>query len=253
MNDYYDRLEQQLMEATGRPWPRTLRGPSTPGGLRRDLLALAAGLAVAAGVVAIFISVRPAARPAKQLRPPQRLAVVHNYVNRAPPPLGGAFSCETRLAPARVDPSRAPTPWNCYLTVDTRAPALKGPGAKGTVVVNVKEPSGIVFSIEGSGLTPNRSGDDYAVWLLSGRGSGASCSPTGCPAVKYSLVSGRRPTFVGIVSPPVAATGQLHAQGLIPTLSAQQATGSYLFVVSRQARPSNRSVGRIVLEGWLSF
>ena len=70
MNDYYDRLEQQLMDATGRPWPRTLRGPSARWGPRRDLLALAAGLAVAAAVVAIFISVRPAARPAKHASPP---------------------------------------------------------------------------------------------------------------------------------------------------------------------------------------
>jgi hypothetical protein len=253
VNDYYDRLERQLMDATGRPWPRTLPGSSARWGKRRDLLALATGLAVAAAVLAIFISVRPAGRPAKPLRPQQRLAVVHNYVNRAPPPLGGAFSCETRLAPARVDPSRAPTPWNCYLTVNTRAPALKGPGAKGTVVVNVKPPSGIVFSIDASGVTPNPSGGDYAVWLLSGRGSGASCSPSGCPAVHYNLVPGRRPTFVGIVTPAVGANGGLRAQGLIPTLSARQATGSYLFVVSRQARPSNRSVGRIVLEGWLSF
>jgi hypothetical protein len=255
VNDYYDRLEQQLMEATARPWPRTLRGPSARWGPRRDLLALAAGLAVAAGVAAIFIGVRPAARPATQLRPQQRLAIVHNYVNRAPPPLGGAFSCETRLAPARVDPSRAPIPWNCYVTgVSERAAPLRGPGARGTVVVNLKPPSGDVFSMDASALPPSASGGDYAVWLLSGRDHGVEgCTASGCPAVHYSLISGRRPTFVGIVTPAVGANGRLRAQGLIPTLSAQQATGSYLFVVSRQGRPSNQSVGRIVLEGWMSF
>jgi hypothetical protein len=121
------------------------------------------------------------------------------------------------------------------------------------VIVNVEQPLGDVFSIDASGLPPGPSGGDYAVWLLSGRTPGGSCSSDGCPIDHYSLIPGRRPAFVGIVTPPVGASGRLRAHGLIPALSARQATGSYLFAVTRQARPSNTSLGRIVLEGWLSF
>jgi hypothetical protein len=252
VSDYYDRLETQLMEATARPWPRALRVPTRPSRPRRDLFALVAGLAITAAVAAIFIRLRPSARPAKRVLAPHRLAVVHNYVSGAVPPLGGAFSCESRLAPPQADPSKVPRPWSCYLTVGiaTGAGPRQDPGLGGTVVVNVKPPSGMVFSIDASGLTPIPSAGDYAVWLLPGRSRGGSC---GCPAIRYSLISRRRPAFLGIVTPPVGANGRLRVEGLMPTLSEQQATGAYLFVVTRQARPSNKSLGRVVLEGWLSF
>jgi hypothetical protein len=250
VSDYYDRLEQQLMQATARPLPRaasiTLWRP------RGDLFAAAAALAVAVAVAAVFIGLRPSQRPAERHPAQPTLPVVHNHVNGALPRLGGAFSCETRLAPAQVDPSRAPTPWNCYLTGTRRADALRGSDATGTVIVNVKQPVGDVFSIDASGLPPAPSGD-YAVWLLPGRSSGASCSSNGCPTDHYSLIPRRKPVFVGIITPPVDASGQLRADGSIPTLSNAQATGSYLFVITRQAHPSNNSVGAIVLEGWLSF
>jgi hypothetical protein len=253
MSDYYDRLEHQLRQATARQLPRARRARIALSSPRRDLLAAASAVAVAVAVAAVFIGLRPSTRSVKHL-PAQRLAVVHNYINGAVPALGGAFSCETRLAPAEADLSRAPTPWDCYLTGSGPRPAApRGPGPTGTVIVNVKQPLGDVFSIDASGLPPSARGGDYAVWLLSGRSPGKSCGSNGCPTNHYSLVSGRRPVFAGIVTPPVGPSGRLRAHGSIPTLSARQATGAYLFVVNRQSHPSNKSLGRIVLEGWLSF
>ena len=121
------------------------------------------------------------------------------------------------------------------------------------MIVNVKQPLGDVFSIDASRLPPSVRGGDYAVWLLSGRSPGKSCGPTGCPTNHYSLVSGQRPAFVGIVTPPIGAKDRLRAHGSIPTLSAHQATGSYLFVITQQTHPPNRCLGQIVLEGWPSF
>jgi hypothetical protein len=254
VSDYYERLEQQLMQATARALPSGRRASIATWRPRGDLFAGAAALIVAAAVVAVFIGLRPSALQVKQHPGQHGLAVVHNYVNGAVPVLGGAFSCETGLAPAQADRSRAPTPWNCYLTGTGRRPvAQRGPRARGTVIVNVKEPLGDVFSIDASGLPSPSPHGDYAVWLLSARSPGRSCGQNGCPTDHYSLVSGRRPAFVGIVTPPVGADGRLRAHGLMPTLSARQATGSYLFVIARQTHPSDRSVGQIVLEGWLSF
>ena len=106
MSDYYDRLEQQLMHATA----RARRARMAPWRPRRDVVAVAVALAVAAGVVAIFVGLRSSAQPIEHLPPQHRLAVVHNYVNGAPPALGGASSCATTLAPPRIDPSKAPPP-----------------------------------------------------------------------------------------------------------------------------------------------
>ena len=129
MSDYYDRLEQQLMHATARRVPRAQRPRVAPWRPRRDLFAVAAALAVMAAVAAVFVGLRPSARPADH-PPAHRLAVVHNYVNGAVPAPAGAFSCETRLAPPQADPSKAPTPWNCYLTGSGPRPAARqGPGA----------------------------------------------------------------------------------------------------------------------------
>lgn len=237
MSDYYDRLEQQLMRATARQSPRAQRPWTALWRPRRDLFAVAAALAVVAVVAAVFIGLRPSTRPVKQL-PAQHLAVVHNYGNGATPALRN-FECETKLLPPPGGrPFTAPDVRFCNIH-DRTTPA----GAHGTVSVSVK-PGGEVFSIDASGLPRSPSGGDYAVWFLSGRRN---------PAGNYSPISGGEPVFVGIVTPPVGASGRLRAQGSIPTLSAQQATGHYLFVVTRQARPSSKSLGRILLEGWLSF
>ena len=128
-----------------------------------------------------------------------------------------------------------------------------GSGGDATVIVKVKGPLGDVFSIDAAGSPPSVRGGDYAVWLLPGRSPGKSCRSNGCPTNHYSLLSGRLPVFAGIVTPVIGASGRLRAHGLIPTLSAHQATGSYLFAITQQTHRSNRSVGRIVLEGWLSF
>jgi hypothetical protein len=143
--------------------------------------------------------------------------------------------------PERVDRPWGSDPYYCYITGAFGQP---GPATSGTAIVSIKPPFGLVFSIDVSGLPRSPRGGDYSVWLLSGRRNLAG---------HYSLVPGLRPTFVGIVTPPVGAGGRLRAQGLIPTLSVQQATGSYLLVVTRQARPSSKSLGRIVLKGWMTF
>jgi hypothetical protein len=99
VSDYYDRLQAQLMQATARPLPRARRAPMARWRPRDDLFAVAAALAVAVVVAAVFIGLRPSARRIKHPPAQHGLAVVHNYGDRALPPLGGAFSCETRLAP----------------------------------------------------------------------------------------------------------------------------------------------------------
>lgn len=245
MSDYYDRLQEQLMQATARPLPRARPAPMSLGRPRGDHFAIAAALAVAAAVAAIFFSLGSSARHVQQLAAQTGLAVVHNHVNGVLPALGGSPECETKLLPARVDRTWGATPYYCYVTHVTRpAGALPRAGASGTAIVSIKQPFGEVFSIDVSGLPRSPPGGNYAVWLLSGRQNLAG---------DYSLISGIRPTLVGIVGPPVGASGRLRAQGSIPTLSEQQATGSYLFAVTRQARPSNTSPGRIVLAGWMSF
>ena len=242
MSDYYDRLEQQLMRATVRPSPRARRPWTVPRRPRGDLFAAAAALAVVAAVAAIFIGLRPSTQHVN--RPPAQhgLAVVHNYGNRAMPVVRN-YECETKLLPPPGGRAfTAPDLRFCNIH-DRTGRTVGRPRASGTVSVSVK-PGGEVFSIDAFGLPRSPHRGDYAVWLLSGRRNKAG---------NYSPISGGKPTFVGIVTPPVGASGRLRAQASIPTLSAQQATGHYLFVITRQARPSNKSLGQIVLEGWLSF
>lgn len=244
MSDYYDRLEQQLMKATARRLPGA--GPRIALRPRaRDWFALASALAVAAGVAAIFVDLRPSARRVERLPAQQQLAIVRNDPNRTLPPLAGEFSCATELVPPQLARPGGSTPYDCYVThVSGRPSRVQGPGASGTVTVNVGEPGGLGFSIDVAGLPRSPPGGDYAVWLLPADENAAGV---------YGLIRGRRPKLIGIVTPPVGATGRLRARGSIPTLSERQATGNYLFVVTRQAHPSSASLGRIVLEGWLSF
>ncbi len=244
MSDYYDRLEQQLMHATARRSPRAglritrRRGP-------RDWIALASALAVAAGVAAIFVGLRPSARRVEHPPAQRPLTIVRNDPYRALPPLAGEFSCATELVPPQVDRPGGSIPYDCYVThVSGRPSRVRGAGARGTVTINVGEPAGLGFSIDVSGLRRSPPGGDYAVWLLPADQNAAGV---------YGLIRGRRPKLIGIVTPPVGATGRLRAQGTVPTLLGRQATGNYLFVVTQQGHPSSASLGRIVLEGWLSF
>ena len=155
----------------------------------------------------------------------------------------GGYECKTKLLPPPGGrPFTAPDLRFCNIH-DRTGRTLQHPRASGTVSVSVK-PGGEVFSIDALGLPRSPRGGDYAVWLLSGRRNRAG---------NYTPISGQKPIFVGIVTPPVGASGRLRAQGRIPTLSAKQATGHYLFVITRQAQPSNKSLGQLVLEGWLSF
>ena len=242
MSDYYDRLEQQLMRATALPSARARRARIVLWRPRRDLLAVAASLAAVAVVTAIFIGLRSSARQVKQPPAQHGLAIVHNYGNGAMPALRN-YECKTKLLPPPGErPFTAPDLRFCNIH-DRTGRTLQHPGANGTVSVGVKS-GGEVFSIDAAGLPRSPRGGDYALWFLSGRRNAAG---------NYSPISGQKPTFVGIVMPPVGASGRLRAHGLTPNFSTQQATGRYLFVVTRQAHPSNRSLGRIVLEGWLSF
>jgi hypothetical protein len=205
----------------------------------RDVFAAAAALAVLVAVAAIFIGLRPSTQPVARLPAQRRLAVVHNYGNRAMPALPNV-QCEIRLLPpAEARPFTAP---NVYLCSIYNQPGA-GSGASGTASVGIV-PGGVVFSVDVSGLPRSPPGGDYAVWLLSGTTNRAN---------RASLIPHRKPTFLGIVTPPVGPGGRLRAQGPIPLLSIQRPTGHYLFVLTRQARPSNTSLGRIILEGWMSF
>ena len=137
------------------------------------------------------------------------------------------------------------TPYYCYIThvgsTHVTRPALPRAGAGGTAIVSIKQPFGEVFSIDVSGLPRSPPGGNYAVWVLSGRQNRAG---------DYSLISGNRPTPVGIVSPPVGDSGRLRAQGSIPTLSEQQATGSYCSPsLGRSARRTGRSGGSCSQDG----
>jgi hypothetical protein len=238
VTDYYDRLEVQLMQATARPLSRARRAVVL-GRPRGDLFAAAAALAVLVAVAAIFIGLRSSTRPVAKLPAQRGLAVVHNYGNRAMPAIAN-IQCEIRLRPpAQARPFTAP---NVYLCKIHNQPGASS-GASGTASVGVV-PGGAAFSVDVSGLQRSPPGGDYALWLLSGTTNRAN---------RASLIPDRKPTFLGIVTPPVGPGGRLRAQGLVPLLSIQQPTGHYLFVISRQARLSNTSLGRIVLEGWMSF
>lgn len=241
VSDCYDRLQDQLMRATARPLPRARLGSAVLGRLRHDLFAIGTALAIAAAVAAIFVGLRPSASHIERLPARHGLAVVHNHLNGALPALGGGVVCDTKLQPARADRTW-PAPYYCRTTGSVGLTPRLQPS--GTVTVNEEPPLGEVFSIDVTGLPSSPRGGDYAVWLLSGKHN---------PALDYSLISGRRPAFVGIVTPPVGAGGVLRAQGSIPTLSEAQATGSYLFVITRQAHPSSTSLGRIVLAGWVAI
>jgi hypothetical protein len=241
VSDYYDRLQDQLMHATARPLPRTPLASAVLRRPRDDMFAIATAVAIVAAVAAIFVGLRPSASHIERPSGQHGLAVVHNHLNRALPALGGGVVCDTKLQPARAD-GTWPAPYYCRTTGSVGlTPRLQ---ASGTVIVNEEPPLGEVFSIDVSGLPSSPRGGDYAVWLLSGKHS---------PALDYSLISGRRPAFVGIVTPPVGAGGVLRGLGLIPRLSQAQATGSYLFVITRQARPSSTSLVSIVLAGWVAI
>lgn len=199
---------------------------------------------MAAGVAAIFIGLRPSARPVQHPQPQQRLAIVRNYPNRALPPLAGEFSCGTDLLPPRVD-RPASTPYDCYIThVNGRPSRGHGSGPRGIATINVGELGGLVFSLDVSGLPRSPLDGDYAVWLLPGGQNAAGI---------YGLVRGARPKLIGIVTPPVGATGRLRAQGV--DTHARAAAGN------RQLSVRRHSAGRFIrrlpradrLEGWLSF
>ena len=103
MSDYYDRLQEQLMQATARPLPRARRALIALGRLRGDHFAIAAAVAAGAAVAAIFIGLRASARQVEPLPAQRGLAVVHNHVNGTLPALGGSPQCETKLLPAQAD------------------------------------------------------------------------------------------------------------------------------------------------------
>jgi hypothetical protein len=229
------------MQATARPSPRAWRVPVAVRRPRNGMIAIASTLAVTAAVALVFVGLRPSA-PRVEQPPAQRgLAVVHNHLGGALPALGGSPVCYTRLLPPRAGQSWS-TPYYCSTTGSGDHPPTRRLG--GSVIVNLNPPIGEVFSIDVSGLPPIPGGGDYAVWLLEGKQN---------PAGAYSLISGRPPAFVGIIRPPVGPAGALRAEGVIPRLSEAQATGSYLFVITRQSRPSNTSLGRIVVAGWVSI
>ena len=240
VSDYHDRLQDQLMRATARPLPRAPLASAVLRRPRHDLFAIGTALAVAAAVAAIFVGLRPSGSHIERPSARHGLAVVHNHLNGALPALGGGVVCDTKLQPERADRTW-PAPYYCRTTGSVGlTPRLQ---ASGTVIVNEEPPLGEVFSIDVSGLPSSPRGGDYAVWLLRQAQPG--------PRLQSDLRSAtclRRNRH--------AARGRWRRAsraGSIPTLSEAQATGSYLFVITRQAHPSRTSLGRIVLAGWVAI
>ncbi len=216
MADFYDRLELALADATERGVRRRVR---VRGSMRRrgDWLAAAAALAVTVAVVAVIAIVagdhRLGQRPVNRSQP----AVVTNYGPHRLPVLGGQMVCDTEL----------------------RAPGGGG-SARGVVVVNTRPPTRFVFSLTASGLAPNARANAYAVWLLPA---------TRLASGAYQLLSGQTLLLVGVVRPSVARTGLVAVEGLLP----QSASGDYLMRLTLQPRPSSRTPGPTVLQGFIGL
>ena len=127
---------------------------------------------------------------------------MHNYGNGAMPALA-LYEVRDQTSPAGRAPVHSPT--RCFCNIhDRTGRTLQHPGANGTVSVGVKS-GGEVFSIDAAGLPRSPRGGDYALWFLSGRRKRNA-------AGNYSPISGQKPTFVGIVMPPVGASGRLRAR-----------------------------------------
>jgi hypothetical protein len=204
MADYYDRLEDQLAQATARGVPRRRlpRRPDLPRP-RAQWLGVAAAVAVCVAVsLAVIVGVHSGPHNRSAVAPHHhhaQLPVIHNYAPGKVPALGGQLYCDATFKPPRGNGS-----------------------AKATIVVNAGTRA-YVYSLTGRGLKPAPAGESYEVWTIPE----ASETFGG-----YQLERGVAPTLLGVIAPPVAADGLLAASGTIPP----SYSGPYRFLITLQPR-----------------
>lgn len=213
MTDFYDRLEAQLADATARG-VRRRRGPRRVSRSRWRGDWLA--VAVALVVVAVFVGLGDRRAGLRPLRPAGP-AVVVNYGSGRLPALSGEMVCDTDLTPAGADRS-----------------------LRGVVVVNTRPPTRYAFSLTASGLSRTVGSGAYAVWLAPA---------TRLSSGAYQLLSSQAALFVGVIQPTVGPSGRVAVQGLLPP----SAGGDYLVRLTFQARPSSRTSGRTILQGFIGL
>ncbi len=222
MADYYSRLEAQLTELTahGAHRPRRrfgIRLPKRMVGVQAVALAVSALIVVA--VAAAFLGAGAGRRrPHSSTATPQgREAVLHNsYAARLPAP-PGALVCDASLNAPRGQRS-----------------------GHGVVRFYARPPTRVEMFLTVSGLSPIRSGDRYAVWVL--------------PAVStvsggYQPVHSGTPELLGIVEPSPGPSGRLSVASTLP----RALNGAYEVVVTIQRRSSVRRLGAIALDGFVGF
>jgi len=213
MAGFYDRLEDQLVQATERGVPRRgmLRGTPrqvTRRHRRAEWLAVAVAVAVCLVVAAAFVGLRPAPHGHRRAVPVTHrhasVPVIRNYAPGAAPPLGGQLFCDAAL----TAPHGADRP-------------------SGTVVVHTHPPTAYVYRITASGLKPAPRGEVYEIWLHQE----VSLSSGG-----YQIMPSEPIILLGIIEPAVGASGRLFAQGLQP----QTLNGTYRLLVTLQRRSAAR-------------
>lgn len=223
MGGYYDRLEAQLAAATERGTARRrMRLRAAAPRLRMEFVAVVVGIAAVGLVVAVFVGIG-SRHPAGHHAPvgPQGPGVIRNFAPGNAPPMGGQMVGTAALkAPARAM------------------------SASGTVTFNIRHPSTYVFTITASGLVPNTTHNVYAVWLVP-----AIRTITG--AYQVSGPISQHAQLVGRISPAVARSGRLEAEGVLP--AALPTASLNLVVITLDTPPSATRPGRIVLQGRIGF
>lgn len=221
MAGYYEQLQAQLERAAERGLPRRGVAPPrwmpsrVPWRLRADWIAIGLALACSVGVVLVFtqVGVERAHRLRGATGSSSKLAVIRNYAPGRPPAMGGQLFCDATLTASGGAASPA-----------------------GTVVVNTRPPTGYVYRLTASGLTPSPRGEAYEVWLRpeTREFDGA-----------YVPLNGEAPVFLGAIAPTVGSSGKLAAQGRVPqTLTG----GSYRILITLQPT-SAKAPGRTVIAG----
>jgi hypothetical protein len=227
MAGYYDRLDDQLAQATARGaggWKTwRLRLPR----IRMDVVALAFGVAAAVAVAAVFLGLGTTDHPGHEV---------------AKPPVGSKVNSRQVIrnyAPGVAPALRGPMAWSAAL----RPPGGNGP-RRGTVIVRDQSHIRYPLLITASGLPPtNPGGKGYAVWIVP-----AIRTPSGAIHVQGGTASGRGLSplaeLVGVVKPG-PANGKLSAEGVIPA----HANGADLLILT----PAGRIPTRIILEAYIEF
>jgi hypothetical protein len=222
MADYYDRLERQLAELTargahrGRRRPRGL--PALPIGT--GLVSLAASALVVVVVTALVFAVG---------------ADHHGQRSSTAPRGTGGPAVVRNIYPASLP--RPPSPLICEspLTAVGRSGT-----AHGEARFYAYPPTSVQLLLTARGLRKLSPRDVYAVWLL--------------PATQnlvggYQLQSSAPPLLLGVIEPPVSASGRVVAA----PVRDERLRGTYKMLITVQPRSSLRAPGTVVLSGFVSF